>query len=136
MSIIKIVLSSFIIAFVIVSFSSVTYAQTASKEISDACDVAAANGDKMPAFCEGYQKEQTDNPVVGTLNKVANIIAFVSGAVAVIMVMYGAFQFITSDGNNEKVSKGRQTIFYAAVGLVVIISARVLVSFAIEVLIK
>ena len=35
----------------------------------------------------------------------------------VIMVLVGAFQFMTGGGDPEKISKARKTILYAAVGL-------------------
>lgn len=42
---------------------------------------------------------------------------------SVIMVLVGAFQLITSSGDPEKVSKGRKTIMYAAIGLAVALLA-------------
>jgi hypothetical protein len=42
---------------------------------------------------------------------------------SVIMVLVGAFQLITSAGDPEKVSQGRKTILYAAVGLAVALVA-------------
>lgn len=40
-----------------------------------------------------------------------------------IMVLVGAFQLITSAGDPEKVSRGRKTIMYAAIGLVIALIA-------------
>ncbi|HUC31617.1 MAG TPA: hypothetical protein VMR99_02950 [Candidatus Paceibacterota bacterium] len=40
-----------------------------------------------------------------------------------IMVLVGAFQLITSSGDPEKVSKGRKTILYAAVGFAIALVA-------------
>lgn len=47
---------------------------------------------------------------------------------AVIMVLVGAFKLITSAGNPEKVSEGRKTILYAAVGLAIALVAGGIVS--------
>lgn len=118
--------------------SAIVFADSAKNDIKSICEEAVSNGDgNTPSFCTDYAKStKDDNPVVGIINKVANIIAFLAGAVATIMIMYAGYGFITSDGNSEKVSRARQTIFYAAIGLVVIVSARLLVSFAIAVLIK
>ena len=56
-----------------------------------------------------------------------NVAAFIfwdiASPLAVIMVLVGAFQLITSSGNPEKVSKGRKTILWAAVGFVLAILA-------------
>ncbi len=47
----------------------------------------------------------------------------VAAPLSVIMVLVGAFQLITSSGDPEKVSQGRKTILYAAVGLAVALIA-------------
>lgn len=109
-----------------------------SSTLASICDEAAANNHgTMPAFCDEYAKtKKTKNPVVDIISKVANVLAYLAGAIAVIMVMYGGFLFMTSDGNSDKVSRGRNTILYAAIGLIVIISARLLINFAVMVLIK
>lgn len=52
----------------------------------------------------------------------------VAAPLSVIMVLVGAFQLITSSGDPEKVSKGRKTILYAAVGLLIALLAGGVVS--------
>ena len=47
---------------------------------------------------------------------------------SVIMVLVGAFKLITSSGDPEKVSEGRKTILYAAVGLAIALVAGGIVS--------
>jgi hypothetical protein len=47
----------------------------------------------------------------------------VASPLAIIMVLIGAFQLITSSGDPEKVSQGRKTIMYAAIGLVIALLA-------------
>lgn len=42
---------------------------------------------------------------------------------AVIMVLVGAIQFMTSSGNPEKVSRANKTLLYAAIGVVVALLA-------------
>lgn len=53
----------------------------------------------------------------------------VAAGIAVLMIIIGAFMFITSAGNPEKAGKARETIIYAAVGLIVSLSALTLVEF-------
>ncbi len=52
----------------------------------------------------------------------------IASPLAVIMVLIGAFQFMTSAGDPEKVSRARKTIMYAAIGLVVALLAGGIVS--------
>lgn len=52
----------------------------------------------------------------------------IAAPLATIMILVGAFQLITSSGDPEKVSKGKKTILYAAVGLVIALLAGGVVS--------
>ena len=47
----------------------------------------------------------------------------IAAPLSIIMVLVGAFQLITSAGDPEKVSQGRKTITYAAIGLVIALIA-------------
>ena len=55
--------------------------------------------------------------------------AFVwGGIIAVIMMIWGGVQYITSAGNPTAAKKGRDTILYSAVGLLVVILAAVIIN--------
>ncbi len=77
---------------------------------------------------------QIDNPLgAGSnfetlLEKVITAILSIAGPVAVIMILVGAFQIMTANGNEEGVTNGKNTIKYALVGFVIILSAKVAVS--------
>lgn len=49
------------------------------------------------------------------------------GLLAVIMVIYGGFLYVTSAGNEENVNKAKKILLYAVVGIIVIILSFVLV---------
>lgn len=51
------------------------------------------------------------------------------GAVAVIMILIGAIQFITSSGDPQAVTKARETIIYSLAGILVCVSAEIIVTF-------
>jgi cytochrome bd-type quinol oxidase subunit 2 len=51
-----------------------------------------------------------------------------SGIVAVIMIVYGGIQYVTSNGNPQRTAKAKNTILYAAVGLLIVIFASAIVS--------
>lgn len=55
----------------------------------------------------------------------------VLGALALFFVIYGGFKFVVSDGEPDKIAKARQTIIYAIIGLIIAISAEVIVTFTI-----
>jgi len=47
----------------------------------------------------------------------------VAGVLAMIMFLIGGFQWMTAAGNAERVKKGRDTLMWAVLGLVVIFSS-------------
>jgi len=55
----------------------------------------------------------------------------VLGGLALLFVVYGGFKFVASEGEPEKIAKARQTILYAIIGLLIAISAEVIVEFTI-----
>lgn len=52
----------------------------------------------------------------------------ITGSLALLMFVWGGFQWLISGGSPEKVKKGKDTLTWAAIGLVVIIMAYVMVS--------
>lgn len=58
-----------------------------------------------------------------------NILSFVAGAVAIIMVVVGGIKYVTSGGDANAVGSAKNTILYAVVGLVIALLAQALVRF-------
>ncbi len=69
----------------------------------------------------------TDSPVQ-IIGKVIRLLLIVSGAIAVLFVVIGGFMYMTSAGNEEQATKGRKTLIYAIVGIVITVLAYVIVS--------
>lgn len=66
---------------------------------------------------------------------VLNIITFVLGLlglIAVIMILYGGFIWLTAGGNEDKVDTAKKIISSAAVGLVVILISWAIVNFVVK----
>lgn len=64
-----------------------------------------------------------------TLQSVLQILFGVLGILAVIYLLYAAIEFITSQGEPQKVAKARDSIVYALIGLLVAVSAELIVTF-------
>ncbi len=65
---------------------------------------------------------------------IINIVQFILGflgLIAVIIVLYGGFQWMTAAGNEEKVSSARATLTAGLIGLVIILAAYALTQFVI-----
>ena len=63
------------------------------------------------------------NPVAkfSSISKFVNIfiplMTTVGGIAALIMLLYGAYMYLTSEGNPEKIKKSQATLMYAVIGL-------------------
>ena len=78
------------------------------------------------------------NPLTGTtksegiptlLGKIINSVLGIVGSLALVMFIYGGIIWMTSSGNAEQVTKGKNIVIWATIGLVVIFSAYALVNF-------
>ena len=82
--------------------------------------------------CTQASAQGTTDPIAGPngiINKAATIIALVAGVGAVIMVILGGLNYVTSGGNTESTTKARQRILSALIGLVIIALAWAIVRF-------
>jgi TctA family transporter len=58
-----------------------------------------------------------------------NLFSAVVGIIAVVMIIVGGIQYITSGGDSGNVTKAKNTILYAVIGLVVVALAQIIVKF-------
>lgn len=65
-------------------------------------------------------------PLIGNL---LSLLLFAAGALSIIFVLLGAFQYVTSTGNPQAVAQAKRTLTYAIVGLVIVMLALVIVQF-------
>lgn len=90
----------------------------------------------FPTWYE-YLKLNTDcTPALGNIADIWLIVAAVieillrvAALVAIIMVIYGGIEFITSQGEPEKSNKARGTVINALIGLVIAVVAATVVTF-------
>lgn len=69
------------------------------------------------------------NVLIQLMIKVANKVLMVVGGVALLMFIYGGFIILTAAGSSEGIKKGKQALTAAAIGLIIIFSAQMLLSF-------
>ena len=65
----------------------------------------------------------------GMIRTVINAIVFIVGMVAVVMIILGGVNYATSQGDPGKVKKGKDTMLYGIIGLVIAILAFAIVNF-------
>lgn len=65
----------------------------------------------------------------GIFNTIANILIFLVGIIAVIMLIIGGIRYAVSGGDQSAVTSAKNTILYAIVGLIVAFLAFAIVNF-------
>lgn len=121
----KVYIAGLLIAFGVVALvpATVSYAQSPLDQIC--ADTGATDNDAC--------KKKDEN--ASTLIKdIINVLLFVIGAIAVVMIIWGGITFTISAGNAASVKRAKDTIMYAVVGLVVAFLAYAIVNWVIEIL--
>lgn len=80
----------------------------------------------------GAQQPSTLFGDTGIFSQITNVLLFIIGAVAVIMLIIGGLKYVISGGDATKVQSAKNTILYALVGVVVAILAYAVVNFVIS----
>ncbi len=65
------------------------------------------------------------NSIVG---RIIQALLGISGSVALLMFVWGGFQWLISAGNPDRIKKGKDTLIWAAIGLAIIFAAYALVN--------
>lgn len=66
------------------------------------------------------------------LKTIVNVLLFVLGAIAVIMIIIGGIRYATSNGDASATKSAKDTVLYAVVGLIVAILAYAIVNFTLS----
>jgi hypothetical protein len=68
----------------------------------------------------------------GVFQIVVNVLLFLIGAIAVIMLIYGGIRYTISGGDSKNVTAAKDTILYSIVGIIVAVLAFAIVNFVIN----
>ena len=55
------------------------------------------------------------------------------GIIAVLMILYGGFLWMTANGSEDRIAKAKKTILAGVVGLIIILAAFAIVTFVIDI---
>jgi hypothetical protein len=121
---------SLVLTLAVVATPRVTFAQSPTPEAIDAVCSSIA-GDEEHELCVTCVR--TDPPGVwtamgcipttpeGFLQKFLTIGVGMGGGIAFLLILFGAFQILTSTGNPEKLNEGKELVGAAISGLLLII---------------
>ncbi len=74
-------------------------------------------------------KENAPQILIG---RIINAVLGVVGSIALLMFIYGGFIWMTAAGASENVTKGKNILLWASIGLIIIFSSYALVKFVID----
>lgn len=97
----------------------------------DPLDNACKGAANKAAVCE-EDKQETISGRGGILYRVTQLISAIAGVAAVIAMIVGGFMYVLAGGDAAKAATARNTLIYAAVGLVVIVLAQSIISFVVN----
>lgn len=93
--------------------------------VDDICNSSASDEVKDAAGCNG--SGDLNNVVVNILSAIIGV----AGFIAVIWIIIGGVNYMTSSGDPSKTKKARDTILYACIGLIICVLSFVIVNFVI-----
>jgi hypothetical protein len=105
----------------------------ATSAYADDVDPAKSIGDGVKDIGGGTADSKGLTDMIKTI---VNVLLFILGAIAVIMIIFGGIKYTISNGDSSQVTSAKNTILYAVVGLVVAILAYAIVNFVISSLSK
>ena len=90
----------------------------------------AATGQTINPVKPGADKEASDT-LSSDVTAIINAIIGILGIAAVIIIIIGGVQYMTSSGDTGKVKKAKDTILYGVIGLIIVALAFAIVNFVI-----
>lgn len=105
------------------------YASCADTPNTPAC--AAQRGVDATGTKNNTCGESGDQPcnIGHTLKTIINVLLFIIGSLAVIMIIIGGIRYVISNGDSSQITNAKNTIQYAVIGLVVALLAYAIVNF-------
>ena len=106
--------------------SQPAFADCISDPTSAGCPCAL---NSSSAACQDLSKQ---DGLSNILKNATNVVLFIAGALAVIMIIYGSIRFMTAHGNEKQVESARLIVTYSVIGLIIAILAYALVNFVLS----
>ena len=106
-----------------------------SNAMAVSCPSGTLNaGQDLPTLAECNVEKTTEgsNDLMTVIGRILNVALGLIGFVAVVFIIFGGFQYITSSGDAAKVAKAKNTLLYSVVGLIVVLLAFAIVNFVIN----
>ena len=91
-----------------------------------------ADLDPLEREAAGCDKKTEENNIGNTVQTIINTVIAILGIVAVLFVVIGGAQYMTSQGDPAKTKRAKDTILYAVLGVILAAMAYAIVNFVLS----
>jgi len=91
--------------------------------------LAKSPAEQIQGGVDDINPEDEGATLEDSIATIVNILLFLLGAVAVVMIVIGGIRFATSNGDQSAVTSAKNTILYSVIGLIIAILAYAIVNF-------
>lgn len=98
---------------------------------AEACDASPVECAQKGTDSVSSQKGNADD-LEKNIKTIVNVLLFILGAIAVVMIIIGGIRYTTSNGDASATKGAKDTILYAVIGLIVAILAYAIVNFILD----
>jgi hypothetical protein len=117
-----------IILAAVIAFGFVAVALPATAgavNVSKDCSTLGADAQNS-AICKGG-----DDQIDGVVKTIVNTLLFILGAISVVVIIIAGIMYTVSGGNSNNVTRAKDMLLYAVIGLVVAVLAYAIVNFVV-----
>lgn len=122
---IKILVATFIVA----AMGAFVLVPAATAGAIDPLAGACADNSDSAVCKDGARDPDSANKLIGTI---VNVLLFLVGTLSVIMIIVSGIWYVTSNGDATKVTRAKNTLTYAIVGLLVALLAFAIVNWVLK----
>lgn len=119
----------FLAAFILVIMSALVFIPASSVGAADAIGTVCDSNPGESAVCTKNDTSSSGN----FIGAIVNTLLFIVGAVSVISIIIGGILYVLSSGDSSNITKAKNTIVYAIVGLIAAFLAYAIVNWVFNV---
>ena len=99
-------------------------------------DCSGSSSDGTKTLCDPLGNQNNTNNIQTLIGTIIKAVLGVVGSLALVMFIYGGLLWMTAAGNEERITKAKQILIAALIGLIIIIMAWGLTQFVMNQLLE
>ena len=115
----------------ITALLSITFANTSPVLAFDPAGSVCAEHPQS-SICNEVNNTGTKDPISGKngiIAKAIRVLSYIVGVASVLMITFGGFRYVKSNGDSAKLNEARRTIIYSLVAILVVVFANTILAF-------